>query len=376
MSVTLSQITTAVDPFNDIPDITFDSIDVSAFTEEVEIYTNTPAVMIPSKLNAMASSMKGWLNDNVSAPLENQQNTFKNEVVVRTNTAMNAVETYMNDEVQGFVNTVFVPWANDAGNVLSNHANLQETNVTSTLAQLQADYTAHVISQDALIAQALADMLANLAQYTTGASNSGYTVHQTNELMSSITMTREIAFSDYLYDYNNDVIFAHEGTNITHHINYKETDGQVLSFGESMQIFGEPRPFLQHLRLEISAEDTPSVEKIKAYDMFKNTSAGSVNSFRGTGHEADGEPAEELTILNNQSVPDTDNPELILRRGNEQALMWGGIDPGDYVKIVELDGTTIYNEGMIGNYAQDYEVAGVGQFSKKEAKKNKNKTTC
>ena len=355
MSVTLSQITTAVDPFNDIPDITFDSIDVSAFTEEVEIYTNTPAVMIPSKLNAMASSMKGWLNDNVSAPLENQQNTFKNEVVVRTNTAMNAVETYMNDEVQGFVNTVFVPWANDAGNVLSNHANLQETNVTSTLAQLQADYTAHVISQDALIAQALADMLANLAQYTTGASNSGYTVHQTNELMSSITMTREIAFSDYLYDYNNDVIFAHEGTNITHHINYKGTDGTVLSFGEIMDIFGEPRPFVQHLRLEISPQDTPSVEKIKAYDLFKNTSAGSVNSFRGTGHEADGEPAEELTILNNQSVPDTDNPELILRRGNEQALMWGGIDPGDYVKIVELDGTTIYNEGMIGNYAQDYD---------------------
>ena len=355
MSVTLSNINTAVDPFNDIPDITFDSIDVTAFTEEVEIYTNTPAVMIPSKLNAMAASMKGWLNDNVSAPLENQQNTFKNEVVVRTNTAMNAVETYMNDEVQGFVNTVFVPWANDSGNVLSNHANQLETNVTGTLAQLQADYTAHVISQDALIAQALADILENLAQYTTGASNSGYTVHQTNELMASITQTREISFDDYLYDSNGDVIFAHEGNNITHHINYKPTDGTVLSFGEIMDIFGEPRPFVQHLRLQISPQDTPSVEKIKAYDIFKNTSAGSINSFRGTGHEADGEPAEELTILNNQSVPDTDNPELIVRRGTEQALMWGGIDDGDFVKIVELDGTTIYNEGLTGNYAQDYD---------------------
>ena len=133
MSVTLSSITTAVDPFNDIPDITFDSIDVSAFTEEVEIYTNTPAVMIPTKLNAMAAGIKDWLNLNISAPLENQQNTFKNEVVVRTNTAMNAVENYMNDEVQGFVNSVFVPWANDSGNVLSNHANVLETNVTSTL---------------------------------------------------------------------------------------------------------------------------------------------------------------------------------------------------------------------------------------------------
>jgi len=355
MSVTLSNINTAVDPFNDIPDITFDSIDVTAYTEEVEIYTNTPAVMIPSKLNAMAASMKGWLNDNVSAPLENQQNTFKNEVVVRTNTAMNAVETYMNDEVQGFVNTVFVPWANDSGNVLSNHANQLEGNVTGTLSQLQADYTAHVISQDAIIAQALADILENLAQYTTGASNSGYTVHQTNELMAGITQTREIAFSDYLYDSNDDVIFAHEGNNVTHHINYEPNGGKVLSFGETMDIFGEPRPFVQHLRLEISPQDTPSVEKIKAYDIFKNTSAGLVNSFRATGHEANGEPAEELTILNNQSVPDTDNPELVVRRGTEQALLWGGIDDGDFVKIVEIDGTTIYNDGINNNYAQDYD---------------------
>jgi len=355
MSVTLSTITTAVDPFNDIPDITFDSIDVSAFTEEVEIYTNTPAVMIPSKLNAMAASMKGWLNDNVSAPLENQQNTFKNEVVVRTNTAMNAVETYMNDEVQDFVNSVFVPWANDSGNVLSNHANLLETNVNTTLSQLMIDYSGHVSYQDALIAQALADILVTLSQYTSGASDSGYTVHQTNELMADITMTRQIAFSDYLYDSNNDVIFAHEGPNITHHINYKPTDGTVMSFGESMQIFGEPRPFIQHLRLEISPEDTPSVEKIKAYDLFKNTAGGGVHSFRGTGHEADGEPAEELTILNNLSVPDTDNPELVIRRGTEQALLWGGIDDGDFISIVEIDGTTVYNKGVIGNFAQDYD---------------------
>ena len=353
MSVTLSNITTAVDPFNDIPDITFDSIDVTAFTEEVEIYTNTPAVMIPSKLNAMASSMKGWLNDNVSAPLENQQNTFKNEVVVRTNTAMASVETYMNDEILGFVNTIFVPWANDAGAVLSNHANLQETNVTGTLSQLQADYTAHVISQDALIAQALADILLTLAQYTSG-SESGYTVHQTNELMAAITMTREITFDNYLYDYYDNVLFAHEGPNITHHINYNWA-GAILSFGESMQIFGEPRPFLQHLRMEISAEDTPSIQKIKAYDTFRNESAGNVFSFRSSGHEADGTPAEELTILNNASVPDTDNPELILRRGKEAALLWGGIEDGDFVSIVELDGTTIYNKGINNNLAQDYE---------------------
>jgi plastocyanin len=355
MSVTLSNINTAVDTFNDIPDITFDSIDVTAYTEEVEIYTNTPAVMIPSKLNAMAASMKTWINTNVSAPLENQQNTFKNEVVVRTNTAMNAVETYMNDEVQGFVNTVFVPWANDSGAILSTHANLLEGNVTSTMAQLQLDYTAHVVSQDAIIAQALADMLANLGQYTSGAADSGYTIHQTNELMADITMTRQIAFSDYLYDVNDAVLFAHEGPNITHHINYAPLTGTILSFGESMQVTGEPRPFIQHLRMEISPEDTPSIEKIKAYDIFKNTTAGNVNSFRATGHEADGTPAEELTILNNNSVADVDNPELIIRRGTESALIWGGIDDGDFVKLIKIDGTTIYNDGVINNYAQDYD---------------------
>ena len=217
MSVTLSSITTAVDPFNDIPDITFDSIDVSAFTEEVEIYTNTPAVMIPTKLNAMAAGIKEWLNTNISAPLENQQNTFKNEVVVRTNTAMNAVETYMNDEVQGFVNSVFVPWANDSGNVLSSHANLLETNVTDTLTQLMVDYSGHVSSQDALIAAALADMLANLAQYTSGSGETGYSIHQTNELMADVSMTREIGFTDYLYNSEGNITFAEEGPHYSPH---------------------------------------------------------------------------------------------------------------------------------------------------------------
>jgi len=66
MSVTLSTISTQVDQFNDIPDITFNSIDITEFVEEVEIYTNTPAVMIPTKLNAMAGNMKSWLNSNVT----------------------------------------------------------------------------------------------------------------------------------------------------------------------------------------------------------------------------------------------------------------------------------------------------------------------
>jgi len=58
MSITLDTITHAVNTFNDIPDINFDSIDIGEFANDVEIYTNTPAVMIPTKLNAMASSMK------------------------------------------------------------------------------------------------------------------------------------------------------------------------------------------------------------------------------------------------------------------------------------------------------------------------------
>jgi len=356
MSVTLSSITTAVDPFNDIPDITFDSIDVSAFTEEVEIYTNTPAVMIPTKLNAMATSMKTWLNDNISAPLENQQNTFKNEVVVRTNTAMNAVETYMNDEVQGFVNTTFVPWANDAGNVLSNHANTLENNVTTTMTQLQADYTLHVLAQDAIIAQALNDILENLAQYTSGAANSGYSIHATNELLADITMTREIGFTDYMYNSEGNITFAEEGSNTTHHISYHPSTGAIMSFGETMQIVGEPRPFVQHLKLENEASTgSTSVAKIKAYDAFKNTSGGGVHSFRVSGHEVNGDPAVELTILNNTSVPDVDNPELILRRGVDAAIMFGNIDAGDYIKITEIDGTTIYNGGVVGQYAEDYD---------------------
>ena len=355
MSVTLSNITTAVDPFNDIPDITFDSIDITAFTEEVEIYTNTPAVMIPTKLNAMAGSMKTWLNDNISAPLENQQNTFKNEVIIRTNTAMNAVETYMNDEVQGFVNTVFVPWANDAGNILSNHANILETNVTGTISQLQSDYTLHVESQDAIIQQALDDILSNIAQYTSGAADSGYSIHQTNELLADVTMTREIGFDNYKYNAEGQITFAEEGPNRTHHISYNKSTGGIQSFGESMQIEGEPRPFVQHLKLEQEASTgSTSITKIKAYDINKYVSTTNVNSFRGTGHEEDGTPAVELTILNNTSIADTDNPELVLRRGIDSAMMWGSLDDGDFITITNLDGS-IYNEGIVGQYAQNYD---------------------
>lgn len=354
MSVTLSSITTAVDPFNDIPDITFDSIDITAYTEEVEIYTNTPAVMIPTKLNAMAGSMKDWLNDNISAPLEAQQNTFKNEVVVRTNTAMNAVETFMNEEVAGFVNTVFIPWANDAGVLLSDHANTLETNVTTSINQLRSDYTIHVESQDAIIQQALDDILANIATYTSGAADSGYSIHQTNVLLAETLMTKEISFDQYKYTKEGQIAYAEEGNNTTHHINYS-LDGLIRSFGESMQITGEPRPFIQHLLLDVDAIGSTSVSKVKAYNFMKFADAGGTSTFRATGHEADGSPAEELTILNSRSVADTDNPEIIIRRGIDAAIMWDGIDKGDFVKITELDGTTIYNSGVEGQYRQDYE---------------------
>ena len=354
MSVTLSTISTQVDQFNDIPDISFTGIDITEFVEEVEIYTNTPAVMIPTKLNAMAANMKTWLNSNVTTPLENQQNTFKDEVVVRTNTAMNAVETYMNDEVAAFVNTVFVPWANTAGTELSTASNLLEANVTTQMSQLQTDYTIHVQNQDAIIQQAIADMITQLAQYTTGAANSGYSIHQTNLLMGDLTMTREIGFDDFMYTKDDQISFAEEGINTTHHIAYDRLGG-ISSFGESMLISGEPRPFYQHLRLQNeAATGSTSIEKIKAYNIFKSVSQTNINSFRATAHEADGTPGVDLTILNNTSIADVDNPELILRRGSSNALMFDGIDDGDLIKISTLAGA-IYNTGVEGQYAEDYE---------------------
>lgn len=354
MSVTLSTISTQVDQFNDIPDITFSAIDITEFVEEVEIYTNTPAVMIPTKLNAMAANMKSWLNSNVTTPLENQQNTFKDEVVVRTNTAMNAVETYMNDEVAGFVNSVFVPWANNAGTTLSTASNLLEINVTTQMGQLQSDYTIHVQNQDAIIQQAIDDMITQLSQYTSGAADSGYSIHQTNLLMADITMTREIGFADYKYTKDGQIAFAEEGPNKTHHIAYNSAGG-ISSFGESMQISGEPRPFYQHLKLDNeAATGSTSVEKVKAYSIFKSISTTNIDSFRVTAHEADGTPGIDLTILNNTSIADTDNPELIIRRGTSNAMMFDDIDLGDMVKVSNLDGS-IYNDGISGQYAEDYE---------------------
>ena len=358
MSITLDTITHAVNTFNDIPDINFDSIDIGEFANDVEIYTNTPAVMIPTKLNAMASSMKTWLNSNIATPLEAQQNTFKNEVVVRTNEAMDAVETYINNEVKAFVNDIFIPWANNSGVILSDNANLLETNISQTLSQLMTDYSTHVSSQDAVIAQALIDLELNLAQYTTGATDSGYSVHQTNQLIADLIMTSAINQDNYTFDNTGiNVTSAREGDFTTHHIVYDVTDN-IVSFGESLEISGEVRPFVNHNVLDLDTTTRAiSIEQVKAYDFTINTSADGTKTFRVTGHEADGTAATDLTILNNTSIPDVDNPELIISRGRQYALIFNDINNGDYVVIKDMAGndynTGVGKRGVGGQYAED-----------------------
>ena len=353
MSITLDTITHAVNSFNDIPDITFDSVDIGEFANEVEIYTNTPAVLIPTKLNAMAASMKDWLNVSIAAPLEAQQNTFKNEVVVRTNEAMTAVETYINNEVKAFVNDIFIPWANNSGVILSDNANLLESNISTILAQLQVDYTIHVQNQDAIIAQALADIETYLANFTTGAVDSGYSVHQTNELVADLVMTNPINPENYTFDLTGvNITSVTEGVFTTHHIDY-DSEGDIISFGEALQIPGEVRPFVNHNVLTTDAvNDSISIEQVKAYSFTINTDAGGVITFRAIGHEADGAAAVDLTILNNTSIPDVDNPEITLTRGVQYAMLWDGIPQGDFVTIEDVGGS-LFNEGVAKQYAVD-----------------------
>ena len=73
-------------------------------------------------------------------------------------------------------------------------------------------------------------------------------------------------------------------------------------------------------------------------------------------HEVDGSPAVDLTILNNSSIADVDNPELIIRRGSSNAFLFNGIDDGDMVKISDLSGA-LYNAGLHGQYAENYDTA-------------------
>lgn len=353
MSITLDTITHAVNSFNDIPDITFDSVDIGEFANEVEIYTNTPAVLIPTKLNAMASSMKTWLNTSIAAPLEAQQNTFKNEVVVRTNEAMTAVETYINNEVKAFVNDIFIPWANNSGVIMSDNANLLETNISTTLGTLMSDYSIHVQGQDAIIAQALIDFETSLAQFTTGATDSGYSVHQTNQLIAELVMTNSIALEDYEFDATGKfIISATEGLFTTHHINYNKT-GMIDSFGEELQIAGEVRPFVNHnVLIEDPVTGAIGIDQVKAYSFSTIESSDGTKTFRATGHEADGSAAVDLTILNNTSIPDTDNPELTLTRGTQYVMMFDGITVGDYVSIYDVAGD-VYTNGTSLQYAVD-----------------------
>jgi plastocyanin len=351
MSITLDTITHAVNSFNDIPDVTFNSIDIGEFANDVEIYTNTPAVMIPAKLNAMAGSMKTWLNTNIAAPLEAQQNTFKTEVVVRTNEAMTAVETYINNEVKAFVNDIFVPWANNSGVLLADNANTLEGNVTTTLGQLTTDYTIHVAAQDAIIAQALQDFEDNLAQYT-GDSGAGYSIHQTNQLIADQIMTKEISLDNYKFDEQENVTYFREGNFETHHIVY-DVEEQIISYGETLSISGEARPFVNHQVLGYDETGLKtSIEQVKSYNFFVNTDAGSVKSFRAVGHEQNGDAARDLTILNNTSIADTDNPAITLTRGVNVVMTFEGIIPGDFVTIEDPAGN-IWDDGVIGQYAMD-----------------------
>jgi|SaaInlStandDraft_6_1057023.scaffolds.fasta_scaffold00227_5 plastocyanin len=351
MSITLDTITHAVNSFNDIPDVTFNSIDIGEFANDVEIYTNTPAVMIPSKLNAMAGSMKTWLNTNIAAPLEAQQNTFKTEVVVRTNEAMTAVETYINNEVKSFVNDIFVPWANNSGVLLADNANTLEGNVTTTLGQLTTDYTIHVAAQDAIIAQALQSFEDNLAQYT-GDSGAGYSIHQTNQLIADQTMTKDISLDNYKFDENGNVTYFREGDFETHHIVYNAEE-QIISYGETLSISGEARPFVNHqiLGYDESGLKT-SIEQVKSYNFFINTDASNIKSFRATGNEKNGDAALDLTILNNTSVADTDNPSILLTRGTPVIMTFEGIIAGDFVSIEDGSGN-VYDDGVSGQYAMD-----------------------
>ena len=353
MSITLDTITHAVNPFNDIPNITFDTIDIGEYANAVEIYTNTPAVMIPTKLNAMASSMKTWLNSNIATPLEAQQNTFKNEVVVRTNEAMNAVETYINNEVKEFVNDIFIPWANNSGVILSDNANLLESNVAITLSQLMTDYTVHVQAQDAIITQALTDLENNLASYTTGATDSGYSVHQTNQLVADLLMTKNISFEiGYKYNDDNLVTYFKEGDFTTHHIAYNP-DETVKSYGEKLEISGEVRPFVNHQILKYDVEGLKTgIQQVKSYQFVVNTNAGNQKTFRVTGHEINGDAAVDLTILNNTSIPDIDNPNISITRGVDYALLFDGIQSGDFVTIQDIAGN-LYHDGVQGQYGQD-----------------------
>jgi plastocyanin len=307
--------------------------------------------MIPSKLNAMAGSMKTWLNTNIAAPLEQQQNTFKTEVVVRTNEAMTAVETYINNEVKAFVNDIFVPWANNSGVLLADNANTLEGNVTNTLTQLTIDYTIHIATQDAIIAQALQDFENNLAQYT-GDSGAGYSIHQTNQLIADMMMTKEISLANYKFDENENITYFREGDFETHHIVYDKEE-QIISFGETLSISGEARPFVNHqvVGYDESGLKT-SIDQVKSYNFFVNTDASNVKAFRITGHEINGDAANDLTILNNTSIADTDNPTIALTRGTKVAMTFEGIIAGDYVSIEDGSGNT-YNDGVTGQYAMD-----------------------
>jgi hypothetical protein len=182
----------AIPNMDDLEPIMVDSLELTPYTANVQIFNSTLARDIPNKINAIAVDFKQWNNNEIGTKGEEYLNNNMSNVATYINNSMTSVVSFINNVVVDNQNT-FIATAN----------------------QNYTDFTN--------------EMKNNIGNYLDSAG-AGYSIAQVNSLEFSGETTIE-------YDANQNITKVVTGSKTTENINYDENQ-KIVSFTEKIVVDG------------------------------------------------------------------------------------------------------------------------------------------
>jgi len=193
----------AIPNMDDLEPIEIDALELVPYTTNVKIFKSTPAVELPTKLNAVADDFKTWNNNEIGTKGQSYLNTSVTSLTDYINTSMGTVVD--------FINNVVVDNQNTFETNITDQQNTFETNITDQQNTFETNITT------------------NIGNYldTHGA---GYSISQTNSLEFTGNTTTE-------YDAQGRVVRFVSGAKETKNIAYN-SQGNITSFTEVITVDG------------------------------------------------------------------------------------------------------------------------------------------
>ena len=196
--------------------ITISPSTTNPYDTNVSIFNSTPAREIPSRINAIATSLKGYING-IFIDKTTYLNTSISSLVTKVNSLATNLVDYVNTEIVVKLNSFQTEVLTDNSNfqtaILTDNSNFQ-TEVLTNLGTLIGVGAGYNISQ-------INDLLSDDISYTTDKI--------TNRIVS-IT-TRDSVYDNFIYDKNSNIInytvtLTKGGATFTQ--NYKVTKNEVI----------------------------------------------------------------------------------------------------------------------------------------------------